>query len=653
MPLSFLNLKNELADASHNITGEMTKIDIDGLQINLPCPMATRTRLALMNLSAVNGGAACHWGGPSALVEMMTVVHNEMFKNKDWYNKYNFVNDVGHGENGIYALRSMYDFDNCELQDLLGFRSIESKLTGHGESHLNPQGVLLSNGPLGSSLGQAQGLAMADKAVSNDRTTICVVSDGASMEGEAKEAFAAIGGFGKKDKINPFIMILSDNNTKLSGRISDDSFEMSSTYANFENLGWNIIKVENGHGLEDCYKAFNQALNLSKTKPTLIWLKTIKGYPVKSAMESASGAHGFPIKSYSEDILSFIDEINKGNTPSHYIDVAKSLLNKPDSDSSSIKKEKMQAGFAIAAIEMKNAGFPVVSVSSDLQGSTGMAPFHKECSDAAFDVGIAESNMVSVAAGMSKAGLIPIVDTFAAFGVTKGNLPHIMASLSDCPMIAIYSHTGFQDAADGASHQSTTYISAMSSIPHTKVIVVSSKMESYELLKEAIKDIADKRQAGKKANSYIFFVGRESFIPQIKEGLDYKLGIPQLLKSGSKALVVSCGALVHNCLDAASKLSDESIDVSVINLSSINFGDLDLVKNELLKSKTLITVEDHQLIGGMGAQLVHRLKQDGVEFNLKSIAINGQFGRSAYNANQLYDYYSIGTKNIIDAVKQI
>ncbi len=72
---------------------------------------------------------------------------------------------------------------------------------------------------------------------------------------------------------------------------------------------------------------------------------------------------------------------------------------------------------------MAKKGLPIVSVSCDLQGSTGMAAFHKEFPEYSFDVGIAEANMVSVAAGMSKAGYLPIVDTFAAFGVTKGNLP--------------------------------------------------------------------------------------------------------------------------------------------------------------------------------------------------------------------------------------
>ena len=150
---------------------------LSGKEITCADPAICRVLVALMNMHAVKGGAACHWGGPSALAEINSAIHAHMFKpeeNEVWWEKYNFINDVGHAENALYALRSIYQFDDLTFENLKGFRSIESKLTGHGESHLNPEGVLLSNGPLGSALPQAQGLALADKATGKNRTTVCV-----------------------------------------------------------------------------------------------------------------------------------------------------------------------------------------------------------------------------------------------------------------------------------------------------------------------------------------------------------------------------------------------------------------------------------------------------------------------------------------------
>ena len=133
-----------------------------GAEVVLGDPRATRALVALMDVHAVNGGAACHWGGPAAFAEIMSAIHGLMFAVKDrpWHAAFNFVNDAGHCENGIYALRANYGFDGMTFENLKGFRSIQSKLTGHGESHINPEGVLLSNGPLGSALPQAQGLAL-------------------------------------------------------------------------------------------------------------------------------------------------------------------------------------------------------------------------------------------------------------------------------------------------------------------------------------------------------------------------------------------------------------------------------------------------------------------------------------------------------------
>src|SRR5436190_5590015 len=257
-PLTPLNLTVRLAPTPPRAPKYAVKVkNAQGQPVILADPRATRALVALMDVHAVNGGAACHWGGPAAFAEIMAAVHAIMFAVKDrpWHEAYNFVNDAGHTENGIYALRANYGFDNLTFDDLKPFRSIKSKLTGHGESHLNPQGVLLSNGPLGSAFPQAQGLAIADKTAGRDRVTIVTISDGGSMEGEAKEAFAAIPGLSAKDRVNPFVMIISDNDTKLSGRITKDSFSMQRSFQSLGALGWNVISVPNGHDLPAVYLA--------------------------------------------------------------------------------------------------------------------------------------------------------------------------------------------------------------------------------------------------------------------------------------------------------------------------------------------------------------------------------------------------------------
>src|SRR5690606_15240025 len=197
---------------------------LSGKEIICGDPRATRALVLLMDFHAVHGGAAAHWGGPAALAEIMSALHGFMFQESRWYEKYNFVNDAGHTENGIYALRANLGYDGMQIEDLKGFRSIKSKFTGHGESHLNPEGVLLSNGPLGSAFPQSQGLALADAASKTARMTVTAISDGACMEGEAREAMAAIPGLAERGLMAPYVLIISDNNTKLTGRIDQECF---------------------------------------------------------------------------------------------------------------------------------------------------------------------------------------------------------------------------------------------------------------------------------------------------------------------------------------------------------------------------------------------------------------------------------------------
>ncbi len=674
-PLTPLSLKTKLSGTpAGQPRFPVTVKNAAGQPVVLADPRTTRALVALMDVHAVNGGAACHWGGPAAFAEMSAAVHGIMFATtgRPWHEAFNFVNDAGHAENGIYAVRANYGFGGLTLDSLKGFRSITSKLTGHGESHLYPEGVLLSNGPLGSALPQAEGLALADRVAKRDRVTITLISDGASMEGEAKEAFAAIPGLAAKDRMNPFVLLISDNDTKLSGRITKDAFSMQPTFQSFAALGWNVIQVPNGHDLQAVYQAVEKAVALAQAnpkQPVALWLKTIKGYGVKATEENSAGGHGFPLAN-GEKIIDFVNEIYAGQTPPEIADWAKSLRvdweKKEEAKKAraaaaptttaapAVKKDKIQAGMAKAAIRAAQDGLPVYSISSDVQGSTGISPFQKSLPDRFVEVGIAEANMISVGAGFAKAGYIPIVDTFGQFGVTKGNLPLTMAALSQAPVIAMFSHVGFQDAADGASHQATTYFAAVSSIPHTIVISPSCADEAEALMYEGIKRIAADRAAGQDGESCIFFVGRENYPVYWVEGAKYPWGKAQVLQQGTDVVLIGTGPLLGRTIDAGKQLAARGIKATVINNPFINRVDLDTIGAAVkAASGRLVTIEDHQIVGGMGAQISHALSNAGIAHRIKTLGIPGEFGQSAYVAEHLYEHPGLTAAKLVESAEAL
>ncbi len=668
--LAPLQLKSRLAPTPKAAPRyALTVKNAAGADVVLADPRASRAAVALMDVHAVVGGAACHWGGPAAFAEIMSAIHGVMFATagREWHEAFNFVNDAGHTENGVYAVRALYGFDGMTFETLKGFRGIHSKLTGHGESHINPAGVLLSNGPLGSSLPQAQGLAIGDKIAKRDRVTIVTISDGASMEGEAKEAFAAIPGLAAKGKLNPFVLIISDNNTKLSGRIAVDAFSMNPTFNSIGDLGWNVLHVANGNDLQEVYLALEKAIAAAKAdpaKPVAIIAKTIKGYGVKSTMESASGGHGFPLAN-GEKIIPFVDEIYGNQTPEEFANWAKTLradwekadaakkakaAATPANAAPVVKKDKVQTGLAKAAVRAATEGLPVFSVSADVQGSTGISLFHKSFPDRWIEVGIAEANMISVGAGLAKSGFIPIVDTFGQFGVTKGNLPITMAALSQAPIIAMFSHIGFQDAADGASHQATTFFAAVSAIPHTCVIAPSCSDEAESLMYQAIQRYAADRSAGRDGENYIFFVGRENYPLTWIEGAQFPWGKAQILSEGGDVVLIGCGVLVNKAIEAGKLLAAQGVKATVINNPFVNQVDLETIGAAVKKcGGKVVTIEDHQIVGGMGAQVSHALSNAGVAHTVKTLGIHGEFGQSAYLAEELYVKHGLTAPKLAEA----
>jgi transketolase len=670
-PLAPLNLKNKLAPTPAAAPKYAARVkNAAGAEVTLADPRASRALVALMDVHAVVGGAACHWGGPAAFAEINAAIHGIMFSvaGRQWHEAYNYVNDAGHAENGVYAVRALYGFDGMTFDTLKGFRGIHSKLTGHGESHLNPEGVLLSNGPLGSSIPQAQGLAIGDKLAKRDRVTLCILSDGASMEGEAKEALAAIPGLAAKDKVNPFVLVISDNDTKLSGRITKDSFSMAPSFAAMPALGWNVIPVPNGNNLQEVYLAIEKAIAQAKANPkqaVCVHCKTVKGYGIKATEENSAGGHGFPLAN-GEKIVDWMTELFKGDTvPAELMAWAQALradwekkeaekkakaAAAPANPAPAVKKDKVQAGLAKAAVRAAQEGLPVYSVSADVQGSTGISLFHKSFPDRWIEVGIAEANMVSVAAGLSKTGFIPIVDTFGQFGVTKGNLPLTMAALSQAPVIAMFSHVGFQDAADGASHQATAHFAAVSAIPHTVVIAPSCSDEAESLMYQAIKQLAADRAAGKDGSSYIFFVGRENYPLTWVEGAQYPWGKAQVLSTGTDVVLIGCGVLVNKAIEAGKALAAKGVKATVISNPFVNQVDLATIGAAVKAcGGKVVTIEDHQVMCGMGAQVSHALSNAGIAHTMKSLGIHNEFGQSAYLAEELYVKHGLTAPKMVEA----
>jgi transketolase len=659
----------------------------NGTMTRLADPTGLRALVLLMDMSAAFGGAASHFGGPSAFAELVSAVYGFMQKESEalgspWYELFELVNDAGHCENVHYAVRACYQMGIASFDELLKFRSLGSPLTGHGEAHLFPEGVRVSNGPLGSAFVQSQGLAMG-AALSGDfrTTTLCFVSDGALMEGEAREALASIPGLAHKKRVAPYVVILSDNNTKLSGRIDEDSFSMQPSFQSLEALGWHVIRLEEAHNLQKCWDTLKTAIHTARQnplKPVCIWAKTIKGYGLKKSEQSPSGGHGFSVKNLEELKAALIELYGSWERVPSLIQRLYSQLPDWEQATKATKQKrkeswawpagvatdaslvKMQEGVSQALIESLESGYPVVSVTSDLPGSTGVAEFRKKFPERSIDVGVAEANMVSVASGMALRGWIPVVDTFAQFATTKGALPLLMSSLSQSGVIGVFSHVGFQDAADGASHQSLNYLAFTLGIPGVEVFSVSCAREAYWLLKKIVSEFAEALKTAQGRRSYIVFLGRENFPRAYLSDKDYQslaLRSNHVVYQSSKSaqvLVVASGTMLPRALEAAWKIESQGGGVVVVHPTYLNQPDEQLLGPWLRQvNYRVIFAEDHQVTHGLGEHWLVQWVQSGLPIKSRIVGVSKKFGCSAYESWELHEHYGNDAQALVRAFNEL
>lgn len=167
---------------------------------------------------------------------------------------------------------------------------------------------------------------------------------------------------------------------------------------------------------------------------------------------------------------------------------------------------------------------------------------------------------------------------------------------------------------------------------------------------EAIRRQAADRSAGRDGESCVFFVGRENYPLHWVEGASYEWGKAQVTRPGSDVVLVGCGTLFGKAVEAAAILAGRGIRAAVVNNPFVNRADIETL-GPLVHScgGRVVTIEDHQLIGGMGAMLAHALSRAGIPHRMTSLGINGEFGQSAYLAEHLYERHGLTGPKMAEA----
>ncbi len=305
-------------------------------------------------------------------------------------------------------------------------------------------------------------------------------------------------------------------------------------------------------------------------------------------------------------------------------------------------KKDTRSGFGEGLLEIGKRNKDVVALCADLTGSLKMNDFENEFPERFFQVGIAEANMIGMAAGMTIGGKIPYTGTFANFSTgrvydqIRQSIAYSRKNVKICA-----SHAGLTLGEDGATHQILEDIGLMKMLPNMTVIVPAD----FNQTKQATIAIADHD-----GPVYLRF-GRPSVPIFIQPDAEFTIGKADLLIEGTDVTIIACGHLVWKSIEAAQELAKEGISAEVMNMHTIKPLDADAVLRSVSKTKCVVTAEEHMMNGGLGDSIAQVLSQSHPAPQ-EYVAVNDKFGESG-KPEELLTKFGIDTPNIIEAAKKV
>ena len=297
-------------------------------------------------------------------------------------------------------------------------------------------------------------------------------------------------------------------------------------------------------------------------------------------------------------------------------------------------------GSALAALGAEHDD--LIVFDADLAGATKTGTFKKAFPDRHFNCGIAEGNMMSVAAGAAAMGLVPFASSFAMFASGRAfeqvrnsiGYPHLNVKIGA-------THGGISVGEDGASHQCCEDFALMRSIPGMVVMCPADDVEARAAVKAAYEY---------KGPVYLRF-GRLAIPVFHEEGFDFQIGKGEVLRDGDDIAILATGLMTYEAVQAGEKLKEQGINARVINLCTIKPLDEDLVLKAARECGKIITCEEHSIIGGLG-EAVCSLLSEKLPTPVRRIGVNDEFGHSG-PAGELLKQFGLSAEHIVETANAL
>lgn len=304
--------------------------------------------------------------------------------------------------------------------------------------------------------------------------------------------------------------------------------------------------------------------------------------------------------------------------------------------------KSLRVAYAESLVEAAETNDKIVCFDCDLANATQTILFKQKFPDRFFDLGIAEANMMCIAASFASTGYIPFVSTFAIFGAGRA---YEMIRNSICyenlNVKFGLTHAGLSVGEDGGSHQSIEDIALMRVLPNMTILCPVDEIEMKKAVNAAIKTNGPVYIRASRPNQEIF----------TEENTPFVVGKANVIKEGKDVTIITFGLMMNEVLKASEELLKNNISTTIINMHTIKPIDKEIIKKYGNTSKLLLTVEEHSIIGGLGSAVAEVLAEENINVKFKRIGINDLFGQSG-SPKELFEEYGLTSEHIIEEVKK-
>ncbi len=639
---------------------------------------AAAAEMRAMNIVSIFAAGSGHPGGTLSVMDIAAALYLNVLNHDparpDWPERDRVFWSAGHKAPALYVALGRAGY--FPLDEVVLLRQLGANFEGH-PNWLKVPGVEVSSGSLGQGLGAAVGNALAGKLRGAGYRVYAIMGDGEQQEGSIWEAAMSAGHY----KLDNLCAIIDVNRLQIDGWVKEVmSVEpLAEKYAAF---GWNVIDID-GHDmpqiLDACARARREA-----GKPTVILARTIKGKGV-SFMENEASWHGTAPK--KEQFEKALPELLTSEFPRSRVDAllqhaatnARQVAqNTKDGipkfphefwwnsrESMRVEMDPTRMGFG-RGLEHAGEDPRVVTLHADISGSIRITDFeakHPERKNRVFSVGIAEQNMMSVAAGLAREGFIPVTGTYGVFASGRAwDQIRTTICYSNLNVKIAGAHGGISVGPDGATHQALEEIALTSILPNMNVVVPCDSVETQKATEHSLLSLVGPcylrfaREATPVVTSqdtpYDFGVANviryRGEQPRFADAFDTILG-PRYHNERAQLAIITCGPMVPEAMRAAWILKEEyGIETRIVNVHTVKPLDIATIVRAAEETQVVITAEEHQ-VGGFGNIIAGAILQHRPNFRrplqLAMVGVADRFGVSG-NPWELVQHFGLTAEHI-------